>query len=60
MKKFKKLTFNIIYNTLKVSKNKNSVKLLSLFSFFESIIFPIPPDIFLIPIVLAKKIDGCL
>ena len=31
------------------------MKLLSLFSFLESIIFPIPPDIFLIPIVLAKK-----
>ena len=55
MKKFKKLFFNIIDNTLKVSKNKNSVKLLSLFSFLESIIFPIPPDILLIPIVLAKK-----
>ena len=55
MKKLKKLVFNIIDNTLKVSKNKNSVKFLSLFSFLESIIFPFPPDIFLIPIVLAKK-----
>ena len=55
MKKFKKLIFSIIDNILKVSKNKNSVKLLSFFSFLESIIFPIPPDIFLIPIVLAKK-----
>ena len=55
MKKFKNLIFNIIDNTLKVSKNKNSVKILSVFSFLESIIFPIPPDIFLIPIVLAKK-----
>ena len=55
MKKFKKLILNTINNTLKVSKNKNSVKFLSLFSFLESIVFPIPPDIFLIPIVLAKK-----
>ena len=55
MKKLKKPIFSIIDNILKVSKNKNSVKLLSLFSFLESIIFPIPPDIFLIPIVLAKK-----
>ena len=55
MKKFKKLIFNIIDNTLKVSKNKNSIKFLSLFSFLESIIFPFPPDIFLIPIVLVKK-----
>ena len=55
MKKFKKLILNTINNSLKVSKNKNSVKFLSLFSFLESIVFPIPPDIFLIPIVLAKK-----
>ena len=38
-----------------MSKNKNSIKFLSIFSFLESIIIPIPPDIFLIPIVLAKK-----
>tara|TARA_B100000886_G_scaffold279919_1_gene203986 strand:+ start:2186 stop:2845 length:660 start_codon:yes stop_codon:yes gene_type:complete len=55
MKKFKIFIFNIIENIIKVANNKNSVKLLSLFSFLESIIFPIPPDIFLIPIVLAKK-----
>ena len=55
MKKFKFFIFNIIKNTIKVSKNKNSIKFLSIFSFLESIIIPIPPDIFLIPIVLAKK-----
>ena len=55
MKKVKALFFNIVDNTLKVSNNKNSIKILSLFSFLESIIFPLPPDIFLIPIVLAKK-----
>ena len=55
MKKFKYFVFNIIKNTIKVSNNKNSIKFLSLFSFLESIIIPVPPDIFLIPIVLAKK-----
>ena len=55
MKKFKYFIFNIIKNTIKVSKNKNSIKFLSLFSFLDSIIIPVPPDILLIPIVLAKK-----
>jgi len=55
MKKFKNLIFNIIDDTLKVSKNKNSVKFLSFCSFLESIIFPIPPDISLIPIFLVHK-----
>lgn len=55
MKSFKKLIFNILQNIIKVSKNKNSVKLLGIFSFLESIFIPIPPDILLVPIVLAKK-----
>ncbi|MAH88686.1 MAG: hypothetical protein CMJ06_01335 [Pelagibacterales bacterium] len=55
MKKLKYFIFNIIKNTIKVSKNKNSIKFLSLFSFLESILIPIPPDILLIPMVLAKK-----
>ena len=55
MNSFKKLTFNLINNTIRISGNKNSIKFLSIVSFLESILFPIPPDIFLIPIVLAKK-----
>ncbi len=55
MKQIKYHIFNIINKTIKVSKNKNSIKFLSLFSFLESILIPIPPDIILIPIVLAKK-----
>ena len=55
MNNFKKITFNLIDNTIRISGNKNSIKFLSIVSFLESILFPIPPDIFLIPIVLAKK-----
>ena len=55
MNNFKELTLNLINNTIRISGNKNSIKFLSIVSFLESIIFPIPPDIFLIPIVLAKK-----
>ena len=55
MNNFKKLIFNLINNTIRISGNKNSIKFLSIVSFLESILFPIPPDIFLIPIVLAKK-----
>ena len=55
MNNFKKLIFNLINNTIRISGNKNSIKFLGIVSFLESILFPIPPDIFLIPIVLAKK-----
>jgi membrane protein YqaA with SNARE-associated domain len=55
MEKIKKFIFRLIENTIKISKNRNSIKFLGLFSFLESIIIPIPPDLFLIPIVLAKK-----
>ncbi len=55
MNNFKKFIINLINNTIRISGNKNSIKILSIVSFLESIIFPIPPDIFLIPVVLAKK-----
>lgn len=55
MNNFKKLSLSLINNTIRISGNKNSIKFLSIASFLESILFPIPPDIFLIPIVLAKK-----
>ena len=51
----KKYIFSIIQNTIKLSKNKNSLKFLGFFSFLESIVIPIPPDIILIPMVLARK-----
>ena len=55
MEKIKNFIFSIIKNSIKISKNKNSIKFLGTYSFLESIIIPIPTDIFLIPIVLAKK-----
>ena len=45
-----------IYNwTLKKAEHKNAKWYLSLISFAESSFFPIPPDIVLIPMVLASK-----
>ena len=51
----KKFIFNIINNTIKIADNKKSLSFLAIFSFFESIIIPIPPDIFLVPITLTKR-----
>ena len=55
MKIIKKIFFNILNSVLELSKSKNSLKFLGLISTIESIFFPIPPDIFLIPIALTKK-----
>ena len=40
---------------LKISKKKFAPLILSLVAFWESIIFPIPPDLLLIPMSLANK-----
>ena len=43
-----------IYNwTLNFAGHRNALSILALVSFFESSIFPIPPDILIIPMVLA-------
>lgn len=55
MNKFKIMFFNLINNTIRITDNKNSLNFLALFSFLESIIIPIPPDIFLVPITLTKR-----
>ena len=55
MNKFKIIFFNLINNTIRITDNKNSLNFLALFSFLESIIIPIPPDIFLVPITLTKR-----
>ena len=45
-----------LYNwTLKKAEHKNSSWILSIVSFAESSFFPIPPDILLIPMIIAKK-----
>ena len=48
---FKKLYFK----TIKLAGHKSSKSLLAFFSFIESFIFPIPPDIFIIPMTIAKR-----
>ncbi|PPR24565.1 MAG: hypothetical protein CFH34_01753, partial [Alphaproteobacteria bacterium MarineAlpha9_Bin4] len=49
------LIFKILNYTINLAKNKKSLHFLAIFSFLESIIIPLPPDIFLIPITLSKK-----
>ncbi len=55
MNKFKIFIFKILNYTIKKADNKNSLNFLAVFSFLESIIIPIPPDILLIPITLTKR-----
>ena len=48
-----------IYNwTLSKAEHKYSAWILSLVSFAESSFFPIPPDILLIPMVIAKRVKA--
>ena len=41
--------------TLKLASHKSSNLYLSIISFIESSFFPIPPDVMIIPMSLAKK-----
>ena len=48
--------FQIIYKkSLNLAKHKNSKRFLGFISFIESFIFPIPPDVFIIPMTIARK-----
>ena len=50
--------FREIYNkTLKLASHKNSKSFLGIISFIESFIFPIPPDVLIIPMTIAKPND---
>ena len=50
--------FRKLYNkTIEVAGNKNSKFLLGGISFVESFIFPIPPDVVIIPMTIAKPKD---
>jgi membrane protein YqaA with SNARE-associated domain len=47
--------FSALYDwTLRWAKHKFAPRILALLSFTESVIFPIPPDVLLAPMVLAK------
>ena len=50
--------FNKLYQkSLKLAAHKSSKFFLAIVAFSESSFFPIPPDIMIIPMVIAKKID---
>ena len=50
-----------LYNwTLSKAEHKYSAWILSIVSFAESSFFPIPPDILLIPMIIAKKVNTWL
>jgi membrane protein YqaA with SNARE-associated domain len=50
---FKELYFKII----KLAGHKSSKFFLGIMSFIESFVFPIPPDVLIIPMTIAKKQD---
>lgn len=50
---FKDLTRRIYDHTLNLASRKNALTWLFVISFIESSFFPIPPDIMIIPMVLA-------
>ena len=47
----------LFQKTLKLAGHKSSKFFLALISFVESSFFPIPPDILIVPMVIAKKND---
>ena len=47
----------LFQKTLKLAAHKSSKFFLALISFTESSFFPIPPDILIVPMVIAKKND---
>ena len=46
---------NIYKKSLNLAKHKNSKRFLGFVSFIESFIFPIPPDVFIIPMTIARR-----
>ena len=44
-------------NSLKLAAHKSSKMYLAIISFMESSFFPIPPDVMIVPMVMAKKKD---
>ena len=45
----------LYYKSLKLAGHKSSKFFLAIISFVESFIFPIPPDVFIIPMTIAKR-----
>ena len=54
----KEIMFKKIYNkSIKLAGHKSSKSILGFISFIESFIFPIPPDVLIIPMTIAKRKD---
>ena len=50
--------FNKLYQkSLKLAAHKSSKFFLAVIAFSESSFFPIPPDIIIVPMIIAKKVD---
>ena len=47
----------LYFKTIKLAGHNNSKFFLGIMSFIESFIFPIPPDVLIIPMTIAKKQD---
>ena len=48
--------FNLLYQkSLNLAAHKRSKIFLAIVSFVESSFFPIPPDVMIVPMVIAKK-----
>ena len=48
---------NLYLKTLKLAAHKSSKFFLAIVAFVESSFFPIPPDIMIVPMIIAKKTD---
>ena len=48
----------IYKKTIELAAHKSSKTFLGVISFIESFIFPIPPDVLIIPMTIAKKKNG--
>ena len=48
----------LYYKSIKLAGHKSSKFFLGFISFIESFIFPIPPDVIIIPMTIAKPKNG--
>ena len=46
---------DLYFKTIKLAGHNSSKFFLGIMSFIESFIFPIPPDVLIIPMTIAKK-----
>ena len=51
------MLIKLYQKSLQLAAHKSSKKILAIVSFMESSFFPIPPDIMIVPMVMAKKND---